>query len=42
MSEHENTEPAPDERDEGVEDLELPADQDEDVAAGGADVDDGS
>jgi hypothetical protein len=36
MSEHEHTEPEPDEREEGVEDLEVPEGQKPDVA-GGAD-----
>ena len=32
MSDHEHTEPAPDERVEGVEDLDVPADEQADVA----------
>lgn len=34
MSEHEHTEPTPDERDENVEDLEVPEGQQEDVGGG--------
>jgi hypothetical protein len=34
MSDHEHTEPEPDERDDTVEDLEAPQDQQEDVAGG--------
>jgi hypothetical protein len=34
MSEHEHTEPEPDERDDAIEDLEAPQDQQEDVAGG--------
>jgi hypothetical protein len=34
MSEHEHTEPGPDERDENVDDLDVPDEQQEDVAGG--------
>jgi hypothetical protein len=34
MSEHEHTEPQPDERDETVEDLDVPEEQQDDVAGG--------
>jgi hypothetical protein len=38
MSEREHTEPEPDEREEGVEDLEVPEGQQEDVAGGAGDA----
>ena len=34
MSEHEHTEPQPDERDETVDDLDVPEEQQDDVAGG--------
>jgi hypothetical protein len=34
MSEHEHTEPQPDERDDAVEDLDVPESEQEDVAGG--------
>jgi hypothetical protein len=34
MSEHEHTEPQPDERDENVDDLDVPEDQQDDIAGG--------
>jgi hypothetical protein len=34
MSDHEHTEPQPDERDETVEDLDVPEEQQEDLAGG--------
>jgi hypothetical protein len=34
MSEHEHTEPQPDERDETVDDLDVPEEQQDDIAGG--------